>query len=185
MFNARLSTLLIASALVGIALSSPAKAVTVTYDFTFSGGETGSLVLDNLPGLPKTTLTGAALTSFLASSFVSLDAGKFNNQQFDIGPSKSADITKLAFSPTGALIDIGASITITSPADTLIYSLSGLTYNFDNPAGHVLERGSYTVDSPVVSGVPEPSTWAMMILGFASVAFLAYRRRGPSRLRLA
>jgi PEP-CTERM motif len=28
-----------------------------------------------------------------------------------------------------------------------------------------------------VSAVPEPSTWAMMILGFAGVGFMAYRRR--------
>jgi hypothetical protein len=33
-----------------------------------------------------------------------------------------------------------------------------------------------------ISAVPEPSTWAMMILGFAGVGFLAYRRRnnGPA-----
>jgi hypothetical protein len=30
---------------------------------------------------------------------------------------------------------------------------------------------------PSVSGVPEPSTWAMMILGFAGVGFMAYRRK--------
>lgn len=30
-----------------------------------------------------------------------------------------------------------------------------------------------------VTAVPEPSTWAMMILGFAGVGFLAYRRRNP------
>lgn len=30
---------------------------------------------------------------------------------------------------------------------------------------------------PVTSAVPEPSTWAMMILGFCSLGFLAYRRR--------
>ncbi|MEH2534324.1 hypothetical protein V1277_006379 [Bradyrhizobium sp. AZCC 1588] len=28
-----------------------------------------------------------------------------------------------------------------------------------------------------ISAVPEPSTWAMMILGFAGVGYLAYRRR--------
>jgi hypothetical protein len=28
-----------------------------------------------------------------------------------------------------------------------------------------------------MSAVPEPSTWAMMILGFASIGFMAYRRR--------
>jgi hypothetical protein len=30
---------------------------------------------------------------------------------------------------------------------------------------------------PVVAAVPEPSTWAMMILGFAGVGFMTYRRR--------
>jgi hypothetical protein len=34
--------------------------------------------------------------------------------------------------------------------------------------------------------VPEPSTWAMMILGFAGVGFMAYRRRNKSAtLRVA
>jgi uncharacterized protein (TIGR03118 family) len=31
-----------------------------------------------------------------------------------------------------------------------------------------------------ITAVPEPSTWAMMILGFVGVAFLAYRRRNQS-----
>jgi hypothetical protein len=37
-----------------------------------------------------------------------------------------------------------------------------------------------------LAAVPEPSTWAMMILGFVSVGFMAYRRKqnGPA-LRLA
>jgi hypothetical protein len=36
----------------------------------------------------------------------------------------------------------------------------------------------------VVEGVPEPSTWAMMILGFAGIGFMAYRRRNTA-LRVA
>jgi hypothetical protein len=36
-----------------------------------------------------------------------------------------------------------------------------------------------------VRGVPEPSTWAMMILGFIGVGFMAYRRKGQSSFRLA
>jgi hypothetical protein len=37
-----------------------------------------------------------------------------------------------------------------------------------------------------VSGVPEPSTWAMMILGFAGVGFMAYRRNNHgAALRVA
>jgi PEP-CTERM motif len=38
----------------------------------------------------------------------------------------------------------------------------------------------------VASAVPEPSTWAMMILGFMGVGFMAYRRKqNRSALRLA
>jgi hypothetical protein len=33
--------------------------------------------------------------------------------------------------------------------------------------------------------VPEASTWAMMLLGFAGVGFLAYRRRPQAAFRLA
>src|ERR1700721_3365678 len=45
--------------------------------------------------------------------------------------------------------------------------------------------GTVSIDSTVTSGVPEPSTWAMMILGFFGVGFMAYRRKqnGPA-LRL-
>jgi hypothetical protein len=37
--------------------------------------------------------------------------------------------------------------------------------------------------TPIAAPVPEPSTWAMMILGFFGLGFLAYRRR--SQLSLA
>jgi hypothetical protein len=30
-----------------------------------------------------------------------------------------------------------------------------------------------------IAAVPEPSTWAMMLLGFIGLGFLAYRRRSP------
>jgi hypothetical protein len=33
-----------------------------------------------------------------------------------------------------------------------------------------------------ISAVPEPSTWAMMILGFAGVGFMAYRRKSKPDL---
>jgi hypothetical protein len=36
-----------------------------------------------------------------------------------------------------------------------------------------------------VGGVPEPSTWAMMILGFLGLGFMAYRRKSDYSFRLA
>jgi hypothetical protein len=41
-------------------------------------------------------------------------------------------------------------------------------------------NGTYSI-----SAVPEPSTWAMMILGFAGVGFMTYRRRNQAALRAA
>lgn len=41
------------------------------------------------------------------------------------------------------------------------------------------------LDNVTVAAVPEPSTWAMMILGFLGVGFLAYRRKDESALRVA
>jgi hypothetical protein len=39
--------------------------------------------------------------------------------------------------------------------------------------------------NPVVAGVPEPSTWAMMIIGFAGVGYAAYRRKAKPALQVA
>jgi hypothetical protein len=44
------------------------------------------------------------------------------------------------------------------------------------PAGN-LRTGLVTGFNEHISAVPEPSTWAMMILGFVGVGFLTYRRR--------
>lgn len=39
-------------------------------------------------------------------------------------------------------------------------------------------------DFAAVTAVPEPATWAMMLLGFAGVGFLAYRRKSKPAFRL-
>ena len=36
-----------------------------------------------------------------------------------------------------------------------------------------------------VGAIPEPSTWAMMVLGFMGVGFMAYRRKSQASFRLA
>ena len=69
------------------------------------------------------------------------------------------------------------------PADSQYFNIWGngpgnYTY-FNNYAGP-FPAVNGTLDSFVVTqiaAVPEPSTWAMMILGFFGVGFMAYRRR--------
>jgi hypothetical protein len=54
------------------------------------------------------------------------------------------------------------------------YTGPGCSFNCinarDNP-------GLEGLASPVAGAVPEPSTWAMMVLGFAGIGFMAYRRK--------
>jgi hypothetical protein len=111
--------------------------------------------------------------------------GVFNNQQFNIGSLQGADITQLSFSSTGALTDIGASIKISSPADTLIYQVSGLTYLFENPAGHNLQSGTYSVSAPSVSTTPLPAALPLFATGLGALALLRWRRKQKNAAAIA
>lgn len=91
-----------------------------------------------------------------------------------------------------------------------IFNIGGTSYTvkligFENVVGdgflassgtqlHVREGLSATADlyaevttdtSGAIGAVPEASTWAMMILGFSGVGFMAYRRRNQSSARTA
>jgi hypothetical protein len=53
-------------------------------------------------------------------------------------------------------------------------------------SGGFKEGKQFTFDSVgITPGVPEPATWAMMILGLFGVGFMAYRRKGATQLRIA
>ena len=49
-----------------------------------------------------------------------------------------------------------------------------VTIQFDLPP---YSQISFVNGDLSISGVPEPSTWAMMLLGFAGIGFMAYRRK--------
>ncbi len=48
-----------------------------------------------------------------------------------------------------------------------------------------LDYGQVAFDDVTLSAVPEPSTWALMALGFAGLGFVAYRRAAPNKRMLA
>jgi hypothetical protein len=105
---------------------------------------------------------------------------QFSIQAFTDGSFTTALDPALIF---GATTPVGP----TTPADFLtIASLNGLTAEFlrytvltSNGPNPGLSDLSFT------TAVPEPSTWAMMMLGFAGVGFMAYRRRNKQVFRFA
>jgi hypothetical protein len=67
--------------------------------------------------------------------------------------------------------------------DQLLFEVS---FNVPNPRG----SGPFYYDTTgisvtLVTAVPEPSTWAMIILGFAGIGFMTYRRRSKPALMAA
>jgi PEP-CTERM motif len=53
-----------------------------------------------------------------------------------------------------------------------------LSVFFDVPVGYTFDTLSgHDYSSNAVGAVPEPSTWAMLLLGFAGIGFMAYRRK--------
>ena len=74
--------------------------------------------------------------------------------------------------PTGPadFFTLGLSDTITATSNENLYAVVNDTNYGDN-------RGQYSVTSSTVSGAPEPSSWALMIMG-VGVAGMALRRQG-------
>jgi hypothetical protein len=75
---------------------------------------------------------------------------------------------------------IGANNTFVVPtgATELFLGFADAGY-FNGPSGYYFDNsGSLNVE---VAAVPEPSTWAMMVLGFLGLGFMAYRRKATPR----
>jgi PEP-CTERM motif len=93
----------------------------------------------------------------------------------------------LTFTPS-----VDSSVTPGAPFEHVVLdftttSAGALSFAAINPvnAGQGTNVGPI-LDNVVLTAVPEPSTWAMMILGFFGVGFMAYRRKSSaSGLRLA
>jgi probable HAF family extracellular repeat protein len=74
----------------------------------------------------------------------------------------------------GWSIGMGSSYA-TEWSDGRVIDLGGLPGSTDSYAYGINDAGQAVGDSRL-STVPEPSTWAMMLLGFAGLAFAGYRR---------
>jgi hypothetical protein len=128
--------------------------------------------------------------------------GGFNNLSF-LSATAGTGFTDLLFNITQAanttntvMFSFADQFANPAPGGTGTFTLGNGSNFFRVTAsgGEVITLGSFTTTADVtdfqqvrvtVGAVPEPSTWAMMILGFAGVGFMAYRRRGRPSFRLA
>jgi PEP-CTERM motif len=71
----------------------------------------------------------------------------------------------------------GSALSDTSTYDNQTFSTLGVT-----PGRYEWTSGSgVNQNFTLVIGTPEPSTWAMMLLGFAGIGFVGYRKAKTRR----
>jgi outer membrane lipase/esterase len=162
------------------AASFAANIGTIVDELQLAGAQ--HIVVWNTPNIglaPAVVAAGAAgLGSFLAANMNAALAGRLASEvgvsTFDIfGLGTSIAFDPSAFGFTNTTDACGA--VVGANCDSYVY-WDGI---HPTAAAHmVIADALLSIAAPV----PEPSTWAMMILGFAGIGFMAYRRRKSAAL---
>jgi hypothetical protein len=159
--------------------------------FTFVNGwvvTDGSVdVVDNFGGLPGNTvdLDGSTGNAGVFTKSLSLTAGVEYVAAFDIYGSRRGDTNQvtISFGASTLVLSLGSSdsnagVSLAfTPAASQSYDLSFSNAGGDN-LGALLDNVRVTFDEVVPPPIPEPQTYALMLLGVAAVGAAARRRRG-------
>jgi len=177
------SSALLAGCLTLAAFTAPAGAATMTFDWTLTGPAV-SLGGFGLPGSGSGTFTvttgqkGDLITAMTgeiggnAVFLLPLGTSESDNLLFPIGTSFNGGVSVLDLDTSG--------IAVSTAAGNFHIFGDGSPFSMGTVSGNdIFEIGpdGFGVGTLAVAAVPEPSTWAMAILGFAGLGFLAYRRK--------
>jgi hypothetical protein len=168
---------------------------TISFDtgtLTDFGGATGSLVLFNFLGL----LPPEVNDPVEAYMNVAATGAPYGGTISFLRVTDSANLLTLTFAGatlagaggSGALFGSTPGGTVTYTSDFLDFTgqaagdfaigLSAITPGFGATVWTADSVGTFASDSAgIVTGIPEPATWAMMIIGFGGVGALTRRRR--------
>jgi hypothetical protein len=162
-------------------------------DFNSSPTYTATFVFDTSLGtITGGDLEGGAVSATLRIGNItkSVDVSNFSVLRVDSTPgdtikfftvsqvkpsdTETFDVEAHTFSDPGFIADLSTPFTF-----------AGGGGGFDVGGDHI-GLFNQTITFEVAAAVPEPATWAMMILGFCGLGFMAYRRKqnGPA-LRVA
>jgi PEP-CTERM motif len=166
MFIRNVSAMLIAGLLAGVGPVGSAKA-NIVYDLTLT--QTTGTQTPN-PDILVLTFTNAdvfvSLTGTLDGTAINVPVVDPNGFTFNF--------------VANVLTSITGSDSNSNPRLTFFFSSPNETYRF----AHGSSDSSISTGAVAISAVPEPATWAMIIIGFAGMGFLSYRRKNSPRFRL-
>jgi hypothetical protein len=186
MFKAKLAVPLIAGLLLS-GIGSKVAHASVMYDLTLtatSGGSTNGNGTFTISAAPLTGVnqvsnyfqTPQSGSGTLLGLSVMIGGDTFTLAQ------KNNNSNPLVQFTSGALDDITYA-GVAANGDSLMMTSQ---FVFFVNTSRTQEFGKFSAVLDVAPAVPEPSTWAMVILGFVGVGFIAYRRKqNGSAFRLA
>jgi PEP-CTERM motif-containing protein/PA14 domain-containing protein len=190
------------SAITGLTPTATFNATTICFP-SCAGSPTG------VPSNPMTVPDSSNLSGFLGSSYTNLSnnvTGLADHVLVLTGGLNVLTAGQYAFnvwSDDGAVLLIDGKVVVNNDGDhgfiqaygfdTLtagLHSIEVVQFEDSGSTGLRVTDGLTSTDlrnpldpNTLTTAVPEPSTWAMMLLGFAGLGFVAHRRR--SRLALA
>jgi hypothetical protein len=129
--------------------------------------------LDLATNNPNDTIPLTSLNFGLAS-------GTFNNLEFNVFGGTATSVNFAVTDNEGDVFNFSNTLSDGSNFFGFVgingESIQSIALAFVGGSG-TLDLRQIRLDEAVTAAVPEPSTWAMMILGFAGVGFMAYRRK--------
>jgi hypothetical protein len=182
-FSTRTPTTYTATFVINTNLSGAQNTSTSSYTSAYGGSGFGPVPTPDISA--SLAINGHTFTEAVAGAY--------------IGSFFSSNLTSGYFQATGEADVSGNQIFYISLAtqdplapDPTPANLQFSAYTY-KPVGNASTDGEFTIGgdslnlsvATIALAVPEPSTWAMMILGFFGIGFMAYRRKqnGPA-LRL-
>jgi hypothetical protein len=155
-----------------VAAPASASVVTVEYTLTFNGpgGGSGTLTLNetSLGNLNENAPTsGESFAGTVDGIHFNISSSSYSNWSINLA---GGNFNNLGLESAGS----------PNPGVDILQTSGGNGYNIQVTQGNsLIYYATFSIGAPtlVTPGVPEPSTWAMMILGFCGLGFLAYRRK--------
>jgi hypothetical protein len=172
-----------------LSVAGPAAAALVTYDVdlnfdpTTQEGGTGVGTVKGTFTLNTSTDTITAIDLIEKTNTTDTIGGGFGSPTFTTVEFNTLSLTSIDFS------DASSPLVRTQSDCCLFDGIEvgpGLQFDFPYPGGGDVTPGNfasitsesrYLYGSVTPTAAPEPSTWAMMLLGFAGLGFAGYRSR--------
>jgi hypothetical protein len=165
-----------------LSLTNSDAANGIVYNLDFLATDTTTTL--SVAGYDEPSFINAHLNSVTASgggtnllggtwTLVPAASGSNPSEEFD-----GTSVPGLVFGATGPDYDIFSQTFATTPGVEYVY-----TFTYINTFGGTPTALLVTTTGSAVGSVPEPSTWAMLLLGFAGLGFVGYRRSRRVQVR--